>query len=145
MKSRIWLLLGLGVLALGAPACSDDDDGGALTTAPSSEVAEDPAERLYGTWDVNAVGSYHTWVPDGTWYVATSIGGAPYDFGTYTVEGSILTLVGDPDAPECPETTGSYEVTFVDADTISWELIEDECGIRGTNLPRAPWERIEEE
>ena len=145
MKSRIWLLLGLGVLALGAAACSDDDDGGALTTAPPSEVAEDPAERLYGTWYVGAVGSYHTWEPDGTWYVAGASGGDPYGFGTYTIEGSIVTADMDPDSPECPQTTGSYEVTFIDADTISWELIEDDCAIRGPNTTRAPWERVETE
>jgi len=145
MTSRIWLLLGVGVLALGAPACGDDDDGGTSTTAPPSEVAEDSAERLYGTWDVNAVGSYHTWEPDGTWYVAGATGGDPYDFGTYTIEGSIVTVDTDPDALECAQTTGSYEVKFIDADTISWELIEDECTVRGTNVPKNPWERVEAE
>jgi hypothetical protein len=145
MRRRIMLLLGLGFLALGAPACSDDD-GGASTTTPSSEIAEDPAERLYGTWDVNAVGSHHTFEPDGTWYVVVAAtGGDPYDFGTYTIEGSIVTLDTDTDAFECAQTTGSYEVTFVDADTISWELIDDDCAIRGANVPRALWERVEAE
>jgi len=144
MRSRVWPVLGLVVLTFGAAACGSDDDGGALTTASTSEVAEDPAERLYGTWDVNAVGSYHTFEPDRTWHVAIATGD-PYDFGTYTIEGSIVTFDTDPEASECPQTTGSYEVTFIDADTISWELIEDECTIRGTNVPRALWERVDAE
>ena len=127
MKRSTWLLVGLAVLALGALACSDEDD---------------PAAQLHGTWDITSVGSHHTWEPDGTWYVTFAGGGAPYDFGTYTVEGSIVTFDTDPDSPECPQTTGSYEVTFIDADTTSWELIDDECIIRGVNVPRAPWERI---
>ena len=144
MKSKILLLLGLAVLALGGSVCSDDDGGGAVTTAPPS-VAEDPLERLYGTWDVNAVGSHHTFEPDGTWYVTSATGGDPYDFGTYASEGSIVTLFTDADSPECPQTTGSYEATFIDADTVRWELIEDECAIRGVNVPRVPWERVEAE
>ena len=126
-----------------AVACSDDDDGAASTAVSASEVAEDPAERLHGTWNVNQFGSYHTWEPDGTWYVTTGPEGDPYDFGTYTIDGSILTLDTDRDSPECPATSGSYEVTFVDADTISWELIDDECASRGRNIPRTQWERVE--
>jgi hypothetical protein len=145
MGSGILLLAGLGLFALGSPACSNDGDGAASTTAPSAEVTEDPAERLYGTWDVSAVRSYHTWEPDGTWYVAAATGGDPYDFGTYTVDGSIVTLNTEADSPECPGTTGNWEVTFIDADTISWEVIDDECASRGLNVPQTLWERVEAE
>lgn len=145
MRNKIFFLLGVGVLALGSVACGHGDDGGASKTAPVSAVAEDLAERLYGTWHGEAVGSYHTWEPDGTWHVTETLDGAPYDLGTYTIEGSIVTLDTDPDAPFCPLTEGSYEVTFIDADTIRWELIDDECPARGRNIPLGPWVRLETE
>jgi hypothetical protein len=55
--------------------------------------------------------------------------------GTYTVEGAIVTFDTDPDSLECQQTTGSHEVTFIDADTIIWELIDGESGTRRTTIP----------
>ena len=43
-----------------------------------------------------------------------------------------------------PRTTGSYEVTFSGPDTMSLELIDDECLSRGVNVPGGEWVRVEE-
>jgi hypothetical protein len=145
MRSRICVLFGCGLLALGAPACGGDDNGDTGATAPGTEVDDDLAERLYGTWYSRAFGSYHTWESDGTWYVVVARGQDPYGYGTYSVEDSIVTLDTDPDSRECPQTSGSYEVTFIDDDTPTFALIDDECTTRGNNMPLAQWERVETE
>lgn len=40
MRNRIWLLLAACILALGAPACGESDDGSAATAAPPPDVVE---------------------------------------------------------------------------------------------------------
>ena len=128
------LMIGLLVLAMVAAGCGDDDE------------SADGAEQLYGTWYADWEDAYHTWEPDGSWYVvAGAVEGDPYDTGTYTFDGSIVTLDTDDDARTCPQMAGSYEVTFSDPDTMSPELIDDECPSRGVVVPGGEWVRVEED
>ena len=131
MRRLLFGFLVVAILSAAALGCSDDED-------------PDSAEQLYGTWDLVDYGSLTTFESDGSWYVATSVSGDPYDTGTYTFDGSIVTYDTDEDSPSCPQTTGSYEVTFSDPDTMSVELIDDECLSRGSNSPGS-WVRVEED
>lgn len=125
------LMIGLFVLAMVAAGCGDDDEGA------------DSAEQLYGIWDIVDVGSYNTFESDGSWHVATVVGGDPYDTGTYTFDGSIVTFDTE-DSAYCPQMSASYGVTFSDPDTMSLELIDDECLTRASNVPGS-WVRVEED
>ena len=126
------LACALLVVAMVVAGCGDDDGA-------------DVAEQLHGTWYAEWERAYHTWEPDGSWYVvAGTVEGDPYDTGTYTVDGSIVTVDTDDDARTCPQTTGRYEVTFVDSDTMVVELIEDECLSREVNAPGS-WVRVEDD
>ena len=124
MRRLLFGFLVVALLSAAALGCSDDED-------------PDSAEQLYGTWDVVDAGSLHTFESDGSWYVVAESSGSgdPYDKGTYTFDGSIVTLDGDEDAGECAQKTGSYEVTFSDPDAMSLELVDDECLTRGSNAP----------
>lgn len=117
---------------------------GALVGSGVGSSTHNRAEPLYGTWNVVDAGAHYTFRSDGSWYVARTLGGDPYDTGTYTVrkwhledyEGPILTLDTDESSRICPRTTGGYVVTFNDPDTMRLEThFYDECESRGSHLP----------
>ena len=116
--------------------CGDDDDARG-------------AEQINGTWE-NDTRASHTFESDGTFAAGTAycVSGDPGALGTYSFDGSILTFDTNDEAEEgtgvCNLTIGSYEVTFSDSDTMSWELIDDECATRGTLTTASPWGRVEE-
>ncbi|MFA9564559.1 MAG: hypothetical protein ACERLM_07635, partial [Acidimicrobiales bacterium] len=116
----------------GGGGCGDDDDSNS-------------AEQINGTWADEAL--LWTFESDGSYsaideYSAT---GDLWETGTYTFDGSILTIDTDDESTgACNLTIGSYEVTFSDPDTMSLELIDDECPIRGADSPGS-WVRVEED
>jgi hypothetical protein len=99
-------------------------------TAGAGPTTED-AERLVDTWKVGT-GGYLTWEPDGTWYVDETPQGRvdPWAWGTYTFDGSTVTMDESPDATECPNSQGTYTVAWIDADTLRMELIDEDCDTR---------------
>jgi hypothetical protein len=120
-----------GLLSAAALGCSDDED-------------PDSAEQLYGTWEVGDVGFLQTFESDGSWYVVDSFSDDPFDTGTSTFDGSIVTFDTDEDSGTSPQTTGSYEVTFSDPDAMSLELIDDQCLGRGSKSPGS-WVQVGED
>jgi hypothetical protein len=92
----------------------------------ASQTAANAEQLLIGTWN-NGVN--HTWEND----------------GTYTFDGSRLTVITNPGPIHCrANTTGQYVVTFEDADTVSMEAIDDECLARIDVFTNAPWARVTE-
>jgi hypothetical protein len=126
------LLFGLLVVAMVVAGCGDDDDSNS-------------AEQLNGTWESDT--RLTTFESDGSYFNVDkySASGDPLETGTYTFDGSILTYDTDDEADDCAQKTGSYEVTFSDPDTVSLELIDDECLYRGAALPGSPLVRVEED
>ena len=149
------------VAAAFIPACSSDQSSEQAATESASSIEASPTggtpdARLYGTWDVGNDQSYQTFEPDGTWYVelATKMrlddgtpvvlhARQPYDWGTYTFDGAKLTLDTPADAQTCPNTSGVYTVTFVDANTLRYELVEDACDSRRVTITAEQHTRIE--
>jgi hypothetical protein len=85
--------------------CSSDD--GDLSTA----------EQLYGTWhDVTPSlnGYYLTFDDEGIvdTYFTSNVDGSPDQWGTYTLDGDILTMIDAPDAPFCKGAVSVWTVAF---------------------------------
>jgi hypothetical protein len=140
------------------PACSSGENAQEAAPSPAATVAASEAttnteEMLLGTWNM---GNYQTFTPDGTYYANTkqyfedgswAVAGDKVDSfetGTYTFDGATLSVTTtEPYEGYCqPDTTGQYAVTFVDADTMTLEEIDDECNGRVPAWMAGPWTRV---
>lgn len=102
--------------------------GGCGTGA--SEPESDPAESIIGTWTSQG-GKYVTFRDDGTYDVGTEPANASTEFGTWSMEGDVLTKVTDPEASSCAGITATYEVELLDDGTqLESTVVDDECGVR---------------
>ena len=122
MRIRYGLLTAAVVaLAIVSPACSDD--------------SSDPEARLHGDWLTGLEGLALTFEADGSWTVAEGDDQVPFDTGTFTFDGATLTVDTNEGAEGCQAgQTGTYEVSFVDDDTVELALVDDECGARGSDF-----------
>ena len=142
------------------PACSSGETAqeaapSSATTVAASEATMNTEEMLTGTWNM---GNYQTFTPDGTYYASTkqyfedgswAVAGDKVDSfetGTFTFDGATLSVTTtEPYEGYCqPDTTGQYAVTFVDADTMTLEEIDDECYGRVPAWTAGPWTRVTE-
>ena len=141
-------------------SCSSENGGssGPADTGDAATVAASPtgldAQQLVGTWSSSGT-EFQTWEPDGTFYSATKkyyddgswyVAGDkvdPFAWGTYTLDGSTLTMVEAPDSPSCPDTTATYEVTFDESGSLLLELREDVCAGRVAALAGVPHVKVE--
>lgn len=120
---NVLLLAAVLALPLGTIACSNDEP--------------DPAEQLQGDWRTGK-GLLLLLEPDGTWSVADARGVPPelwdgiepFDTGTFTFDGSTLTVVADTNGVGCAGITGTYEVAFIDPAMVALEPIAEECAAR---------------
>ncbi|MBG7605873.1 MAG: hypothetical protein IZT58_14805 [Actinobacteria bacterium] len=129
MKNRnVLVLAAVLALPLGTMACSNDEP--------------DPAEQLHGDWRTGE-GLPLLFEPDGTWSVADGVGQEPFDTGTFTFDGSTLTVDTDESSESCAGQTGTYEVAFIDPAMVALEPIEEECGARGSDFQQG-LTRVEE-
>lgn len=91
----------------------------------------DEADAIHGTWYWQAYFAFETFEPDGTWSVTEGTDPTPYDWGTYTLEDGILTMVNADDSL-CPGSTAVFEVTFSkDGDTLFETVVSDSCDVEG--------------
>jgi hypothetical protein len=116
----VLLVTTLAVLFLVAGCSSDDGD-------PST------AEQLYGTWhDVtpSLSGYYLTFDEEGIvdTYFTSNVDGSPDQWGTYTLDGDILTMTDALDAPYCKGAVSVWTVAFSpDGDETYFAFASDEC------------------
>ena len=117
------------------PACSSADSS--ESTAADSATVD--SGQLVGTWSVG--GQTFTWGPDGTYD-----SDLPSETGTYAFDSSVVTMETDPDVVnECAGTTAQYSVTFVDADTLRMDVIDDPCQMRKNSVfGELQWTRVTE-
>jgi hypothetical protein len=78
---------------------------------------------------------------DGKWSVAQNGKEKPFDFGTYTLDGKLLTFYTDKKAGNCAGKTGKYEVNVTTNGQINYKLISDECSDRSGDLTKGPYGR----
>lgn len=99
------------------------------TTAPPSGMA-----ALTGTW-TNSLGTVWTMRADGSFDVDLNHDGKRDAWGTCSVEGSTVTIVGTGGVvPKgCAKTTGSYHFTRT-KDTLHFTLVKDPCKLRIKNV-----------
>ena len=94
-----------------------------------SESESDLAESIVGTW-TSEKGKYVTFRDDGTYDVGDEPANASTEFGTWSMEGDVLTKVTDPEASNCAGITATYEVELLDDGThIEPTVVDDECGV----------------
>lgn len=142
-RSQFWAPLFLVLtLALVAAACGDDDDAGTTTTAAATDTSEETtSERLYGVWITTGEFVYMSFNEDGSYEVAYEVarfGTDPLEFGTFTVDGDVLTFSGDPNSPHCWVSTGTYKATFPSETELDLRLIQDRCAERRSDLTSGP-------
>jgi hypothetical protein len=120
MSRPIRLATVLLMLFLVAGCSSDDGD---LSTA----------EQLYGTWhDVTPSlnGYYLIFDEEGIvdTYFTSDVDGSPFQWGTYTLDGDILTMTDALDAPYCEGAVSVWTVAFSpDGDESYFTFVSDEC------------------
>ena len=120
MSRPIRLVTVLAVLFLIAGCSSDEGD---------------PAAELYGEW-LTSEGTTVTYNEDGTWSAQwPGYGPEPFDWGTYTFDGGIMTYFTDPGGRSCQEgQTGIYEATIIDEQNLSLKSVEESCSGRGSDF-----------
>ena len=145
-------------LAATLPACSTGQSSESVSVEATTTMAASPTvdevAALVGTWVASGSG-YWTLDPDGTWYSTPkvyfedgswAVAGDKIDppaWGTYTFDGSTLAF-DNADEAFCGGAQGSYAVSFIDADTVTLERIEEECIGRSDIVTAKPLERTEE-
>ncbi len=101
-----------------------------------SGEADSPSELLVGTWVTDLWSAIEVFNEDGTYGVGHTVDLASGDdvsqaelgFGTWSIDGNILTRSGDPEAPYCAGIVGTYEIEFLDdGDRVAVTVVSDDC------------------
>jgi hypothetical protein len=88
----------------------------------TDESEPELSEAIIGTW-VSERGLSVTFNDDGTYNVGTDT-----EFGTWSVDGDVLTKVTDEDSRYCPGVVGTYETEVLDdGERLESTVVDDEC------------------
>lgn len=101
----------------------------AATSACSSSESED----LYDVWITPGNSIYLSLNEDDSWGIAYHEGIDPFDWGTFTFDGELLTFFIDPDSVSC-YTTGTYDAAFTAEGDLELNVVEDPCRLRAEDL-----------
>ena len=95
-------------------------------------------DQIHGVWEIPAFPVYESFDDDGEFVVALSPDLAePFEWGTYTFDGELLTLNNADDSDFCPGTSVTWMVEFSDdGDAADRTFVEDSCAMtdRGRDL-----------
>jgi hypothetical protein len=116
-------------VAMLAGSCSSG-----ATDITASETAATEAV-MYGEW-LTTHGTTMSYDEDGTWTAQhASTGLEPFDWGTYTFDGELLTYSTDSGSLSCQEgQTGVYEAALTNDGSLSLKRVEDPCSGRSSDL-----------
>lgn len=101
-----------------------------------SGETDSPSELLVGTWETDLGGTIEVFNEDGTYSVGHTVDLASGDdvsqaelnFGTWSIDGNVLTRSSDPEAPYCQGMVGTYEIEFLDdGDRVAVTAVSDDC------------------
>ena len=109
------------VILAGLGACGSDDSEPSLSESITAS-----------SWMTRG-GKIIEFREDGTFGVSTTefddVSSANREWGTWTLEGSVLTFNPDADSPYCAEEAGSYTISIVnDGTSVEATVEEDSCG-----------------
>lgn len=116
----------MGIPPTAAPAPTE-------TPAP---VLATSADDVIGAWQLGSgdLTVFFQFDGDGAFRTAqrviTNLQDSPQQFGQYTFEEGLLTLLPDEDSPLCPGQRGDFEVYLLEGGRISLIQGEDECALR---------------
>jgi len=100
-----------------------------LAAVLAGGCSSDSSETIHGTWHWPKYGVYEILDEDGTFsvYLSRVFGGNPYDWGTYTFDGEVLTYQ-NAEGSVCPGATAVWTVEFAEGgDEARQTLVEDSC------------------
>ncbi len=123
---RVSFRVGVALLLLAALTVAGCGSGG----------ADPPSELLVGTWETELWGVIEVFNEDGTYGVGHTVDLASGDdvsqaelaFGTWSIDGNVLTRSADPGSPYCAGMEGTYEIEFLDdGDRVAVTVVSDDC------------------
>jgi hypothetical protein len=123
---RVSLRVGVALLLLAALTIGGCGSG----------EADSPSELLVGTWETDLYGMVEVFNEDGTYSVGHTVDLASGDdvsqaemgFGTWSIDGNVLTRSADPESPYCTGLVGTYEIEFLDdGDRVAVTVVSDDC------------------
>ncbi len=106
-----------------------------------------PQQDLVGIWIDGDRASYMQFDTDGTWIAGPTfeVLSARQYFGTYRLEGTLLTLETGEKSGRCRGATATYEVELSqlsEQEELTFTLVDDSsCAMRGQDLTRGPFVR----
>ena len=101
----------------------------------TSACSSSESENLHGVWITPTESNYMSFNEDDSWSVAQEESTDPFDWGTFTFDGELLTFSTDPDARICSDGTGTYDAAFTAEGDLELSVVEDPCGGRAGSLP----------
>lgn len=111
-----------------------------LLTLAACQPEKHEAELL-GIWRIKY--TYMMFSEDGSWSVAWVVGdvkSTPFDWGTFTFVGELLTFFTD-EVAKCKGMTSTYEVAFLEEGEALFSVVQDPCPNRQNDLNGGPWSR----
>ncbi|MCZ6528737.1 MAG: hypothetical protein O6949_00210 [Chloroflexi bacterium] len=114
-----------------------------ISLAACQPAVQEP--DLVGVWTDRGRVTYLKFDTDGTWVVADTfelLSARPLGFGTYHLEGKLLTFETDEKSGSCRGATAAYEVEQSEQEELTFTLADDPCSGRVRDLVRGPWERF---
>ena len=98
-------------------------------------------QDLVGVWADRDPVTYMQFDSDGIWIAAGTFY-SPLVFGTYYLEGTLLTFETDEKSWNCLGETGTYEVELSEQEVLTFTLVDDSsCPSREQDLMRSPFKR----
>ena len=91
--------------------------------------------EIYGLW--HSSGHYYEFNEDGTWAVGYLVNGehiSTFDWGSFILEGNMITFSTVQEAISCPGLTGTYEFEFPNESDLTFILVEEECENRSDDF-----------
>jgi hypothetical protein len=136
MKKTVIIFMGLGLLLAGCSALAPSPTATPAPTETPVPVLATSAEDIIGIWQFGSgdLTVFFQFDEDGTYRTAqrvvTNLQDSPQQFGQFTLEASLLTLVNNDNSPLCPGQSGTFEVYLLKQGQISIVQSEDPCTIR---------------
>ena len=107
---------------------------GAMFVLAMSACSSSDSEEIYGVW-ITPGDHNMSFNEDGSWFVVPAAD--PEDiraFGTFTLDGELLTFTFDPDSKVCSQNIGIYDAAFTADGDLEVNDVDDPCVVARSDL-----------